>query len=99
MQISSNLLAHAQDEDLLVTEFSIIGHTGSSSSSSSSSSTTGGSSTITSGFEPRSTGSASTETGKTLFIFFYFVQIILLLAVFSLFGWNYIVYLLISNLG
>lgn len=92
MQISSNLLAHAQDEDLLVTEFSIIGHTGSSSSSSS---TTGGSSTITTGFEPRSTGSASTETGKTLSIFF--VQIILLLAFFLSSDGNYIVYLLISN--
>lgn len=84
MQISSNLLAHAQDEDLLVTEFSIIGHTGSSSSSSSSSSTTGGSSTITSGFEPRSTGSASTETGKTLSIFLFCANYFIVGCFFSL---------------
>lgn len=57
MQHSSNVFVGAQDEDLLVTEFSIIGHT---SSSSSSSSTLGGSST--SGFESTaSTGSGSTE--------------------------------------
>lgn len=59
MQHSSNVFVGAQDEDLLVTEFSIIGHT-SSSSSSSSSSTLGGSSA--SGFESTaSTGSGSTE--------------------------------------
>lgn len=56
-QRSSNVFVGAQDEDILVTEFSIIGHT---SSGSSSSSTLGGSST--SGFESTaSTGSGSTE--------------------------------------
>lgn len=56
---SSNLLAHAQDEDLLVTEFSIIGHTSSSSGS-----TAAGIATSASAFESRaSTGSGSTEAG------------------------------------
>lgn len=56
---SSSLLAHAQDEDLLVTEFSIIGHTSSSSGS-----TAAGIATSASGFESRaSTGSGSTEAG------------------------------------
>lgn len=96
MQISSNLLAHAQDEDLLVTEFSIIGHTGSSSSSSSSS-TTGGSSTITNGFEPRSTGSASTETGKTLSTFNFCANYFIVGFFFSLRMELYCLFLLISN--
>lgn len=76
MQISSNLLANAQDEDLLVTEFSIIGHTSSSSdgggggvgSRIGGGSTIPGSSTSASGFESRvstsSGGSGSTENGK-----------------------------------
>lgn len=63
IQISSNILVKAQDEDLLVTEFSIIGATSSGSSSTAS----GTSSMSTSGFESRSsTGSGaggSTETG------------------------------------
>lgn len=72
-QISSNLLAHAQDEDLLVTEFSIIGHT---SSSSSSGSTIGGSATSAAGFESRAStgsGSGSTELGKLFAFYIRFV--------------------------
>lgn len=62
VQISSNLLVNAQDEDLLVTEFSILGQTSSGSSS-----TIGGNSMGTTGFESRSStgsgGIGSTETG------------------------------------
>lgn len=66
LQLAQHTIAYAQDEDLLVTEFSVVGHTSSSSSSSNSiSSTIGDISTSSSGFSSSGSttgsGSASTE--------------------------------------
>lgn len=68
MQTSSRALINAQDDELLVTEFSIIGQT---SSSSGSSSTIGDVSISTNDFESRSTASggvgSTNETGMLLY--------------------------------
>lgn len=68
-QLSQHTAVYAQDEDLLVTEFSVVGHTSSGaggSSSSSISSTIDDISTSSSGFSSSSssstTGSASAST-------------------------------------